>query len=156
MRGRGFRIRSYVIAIFVIVGLLAVAGWWRKWVHGTSSIMAIVTVHQLSLGDDGTVRMRYHVTMKGSPIVFRLGKRSANSVAVYEEDRNNPSITDVVSGRPFGHDVKGEGSFQLGKCPRLEISDTPRRIELKPGESYTLATCTEANGERVELFVSCE
>lgn len=156
MRSRVLRIRKLLIAMLLIVVPIAISGWWYMLAHGKRPILVIVTVHELSLGDYGTVRIRYHIAMEGSPIVFRLGKRSGNSVFVYGETRKYPSTTDLIFGQRYGSEGEEEGSYELGECRRIQLFDPSGRIELKPGESYTLAMCTKANGERVELFVSCE
>ncbi len=152
-----WRTRHCVIAMFVVV--VVIAGWWCMRADGKIPIRAIVTVQALSLGDYGTVRMRHHIKIEGSPIVVRIGKRSGNSVFVYQEDRYDPSIAESILGRTFGDETSGSGSYELvdfNKGRRFQLFAPSGPIELKPGESYTLATCTNANGERVELFVSCE
>ncbi|MBT6155039.1 MAG: hypothetical protein HOH82_10175 [Planctomycetaceae bacterium] len=149
--------RSRVIAVIATVILLMAAFVaWRIWARAQNAVMVIFTVQKILASENGTVQMQYHVTMKGSPSVFRLGKRSANSLFVYDESVNATSIADLIFGSPFGPDSEGKGYHELGKCDQLELRDAPQRIDLEPGESYILATCTEANGERVELFVSCQ
>ena len=139
----------------VLAVITALSGRGR-WTVCETPVWLIVTGHELTADERGTVRMRYRTTMKGSPIVYRLEKRSDNSLFVYDESRNVTSFADLIFGSPFGEDEEGEGSFELDKSCRLEILEAPRRIELKPGESYTLATCTKANGQRIRLLVSCE
>ncbi len=156
-------VRTAWLAAFSIICLLAVwaFNYASSYLHRQDArFAAIVMIHSVKPVGDDTLNMRYETNLTGSPVSLKIGTRCGNSVDIVSESVNRSrSLIDILtgdSGSPFGSHSSGEGAFVLGKCEEFELIKTPYRVEMQRGEVYVIGSCTRMNGDRAELFVSCE
>lgn len=114
----------------------------------------IVEIDSISYHNDGTVRMKYSYASVEGPIVIQLGRRSGKEEFIYEEARIKKTITGKILGNPI-EGGRGEGSFELGECDKIELVVAPLRIHLSSGEETVLAECRRSGSLR-QLFVRCK
>lgn len=154
------RVRSITVgAILIIAGAAVAVVWYFVGVHAgdgfDQSGAAIITIHELTPANDGTLHMRYEWDLIGRNVTVALARIGGGSRLIYAKSRQGGWVEESLMRGV----VKGglaEGSFELGECIESEIVPAPRHIELKRGEQFVIATCRKESGALVELLVYCE
>jgi hypothetical protein len=156
--------RRYLIAL-LLVALVAIGIGTAAVVVGSrirakaEHRMAIFTIHEIVPISGQTLHLKYDVEVLGDNVKAGLAKRDGSASFVYmEADCGDLAFLEVLGlPAPVGRKASdGEGSFTIGDCSPSLTTHAPVRVELKPGESYVLATCRDKTGAVAELYLFCE
>jgi len=146
---------SAVALVLIVIGTVAVVVGSRMGARNRPR--AIFAIHEVAPGSDGTIALKYDVELIGN-VSAGVAHKTGTQVFVMSAFYQGASLS-FPFGFPSGsgHTWNGrEHSFRLGDCPASQRIKTPLTIELKPDERSVLATCRDAAGATVELFVYCD
>lgn len=116
---------------------------------------AIVTIHSISQGEHGGLRIEQEYEVIGPNMALRMGRKIDNEIFIYNEDTTGSVLEGIFNRYALKNSGTSQGSIEMGECPPDQMLKTPIRIELKRGDRIVIATCIFKDGRKSELFFSC-
>jgi hypothetical protein len=147
---------SAVALVLIVIGTVAIVVGSR--LGAQNRARAIFTIHEALPGSDGAITLKYDIEVIGSlsaGLAHKTGTRVSTVTYFHHLNFGIGQIFGFRSGSTNTWNGR-ENSFRLGDCPASQRIKTPLTIELKPDEQFVLATCRDATGATVELFVYCD
>jgi hypothetical protein len=144
---------SAVILVMIGVGATAILVGAR--IGAQKQHRAIFTIHEITPGPHGTTTLKYDLEVFGNNVVAGVAEKTGSKASLLcaFTSANLAEMLGFPAGRKW---IGNETSCAIGDCRAPPTIKAPLTIELKPDEQFVLATCRDATGATVELFVYCD